>query len=257
MKQVKKSTIARFSRFHRVIGLLACLPMLSLALTGILLNHSEMLKLDSIHITQPQILKWYGMEPKSAPVAIEFAGNWIVAFENLLYVNGKLIDQGASSPTGAGMLDSALAISTQDSLLLIEQNSNTLIEKLGREILPQGKIRSMAVHGGRVLLDTDSGQYSAPPDLSQFIQDDRQPLPVANTSAIPKGLYQAMVEDWRGQGLSLWRLILDFHSASVLGKLGTVIMDVAALCMFGLVISGIYLWSQRLPKHDSQKHLES
>lgn len=245
MKQVKKSNIVRFSRFHRVIGLLACLPMLSLAFTGILLNHSELLKLDSIHITNPQILNWYGMEPKSEPVAIEFAGNWIATFENLLYVNGKLIDQGASSPTGVGMLDSALVVTTQDSLLLIDQNSNTIIEKLGRENLPRGKIRAMAVRDGRVLLDTITTQYSAPPNISQFIEDNRSPLPLPQTSAVPKDLYQTMVANWRSQGLSLWRFVLDFHNASVLGSSGTVIMDVAALCMFGLVFSGIYLWSQR------------
>ena len=55
----------KFTAFlwHRRIGLLGLLLVIILAVTGILLNHTEKFKLDETYINNAWLLNWYGIKP--------------------------------------------------------------------------------------------------------------------------------------------------------------------------------------------------
>ena len=60
----------RFTAFlwHRRIGLTAIILVIVLAVTGIMLNHTEALKLDETYVESATLLGWYGFEPEGEAV---------------------------------------------------------------------------------------------------------------------------------------------------------------------------------------------
>ena len=61
----------RFTAFlwHRRVGLFALVLVVILAVTGILLNHTERFKLDETYVNNSWLLSWYGIEPENKPVS--------------------------------------------------------------------------------------------------------------------------------------------------------------------------------------------
>jgi len=55
----------RFTAFlwHRRIGLFALVLVVILAITGLMLNHTEKLGLAESYISREWLLNWYGIEP--------------------------------------------------------------------------------------------------------------------------------------------------------------------------------------------------
>ncbi len=246
-KTGNKAKIKSWVRWHRRIGIFFALPAILLSITGILLNHSGFLKLDKTYITNSSILAWYGMEPSSSPEAISIGNNTITLIENLLYVNEKRVLEGAKGLTGGGELNKMLIVSTKDSVLLLEKDTNNIIEKLGSESLPGGDIISSSIKDNKYLLDTTKGRFSASPEITNFLTNEREALPKANPTSISKELLETILHDWRGRGLSLWRIILDLHSGKFFGSIGTFIADIFAMSLLFLVATGFYLWRKRPP----------
>ena len=52
------------------IGLFAIALVIILAITGIMLNHTEAFKLDERYIKASWLLDWYGIKPEDEPVAV-------------------------------------------------------------------------------------------------------------------------------------------------------------------------------------------
>ena len=65
----------------------------------------------------------------------------------------------------------------------------------------------------------------------------------------PRGLETALAAelsaDYRGHSLSWERVLLDLHSGRLFGRYGTWVMDIAAGLLLVLVMTGIWLWTQR------------
>ena len=57
-------------RWHRKAGVWACIPVIVIALTGVLLNHADYFELNSDLVASSAVLDWYGMEPVSEPLAL-------------------------------------------------------------------------------------------------------------------------------------------------------------------------------------------
>ena len=47
-------------KIHRWVGLLSALWLIQLAITGLLLQHADDLKLTTTHVSSPAVLKWFG-----------------------------------------------------------------------------------------------------------------------------------------------------------------------------------------------------
>ncbi len=69
-------------RWHRHIGLVAAALVVVLALSGVALNHSDVLELDQRAVTTPLLLEWYD---------INTGGRWLSAERILLDVHSGRI----------------------------------------------------------------------------------------------------------------------------------------------------------------------
>lgn len=243
----RNRALADFSyRWHRRIGVCAAAPLLIVALTGILLNHPQRLGLDSIHVTRAGILDWYGFTPQSAPVALHQENHWLVLIDDSLFLDGQLLDDAATVPVGFISLGSVAVIATRRSLYLFDGISQQLIERIGSEALPDGSIRALGIDEGRLQLDTSAGAFSAPIDASSFRAEQRSALPIAQTtSELPNDVRAKALAAWRSDKLSLEKVVRDIHTGALFGSVGVVLVDVAAIAMLLLMLSGLYTWSKR------------
>jgi hypothetical protein len=245
----KKNNLLRFFyHWHRRVGLIFGVPALLLSITGLTLNYSKSLQLDQINIANPYIISWYGMLPKSQPVSVKTNDLWASTVEDVLYLNSTRIQDGASSPTGISLLNNQIAISTENAIYLIDYNSKELIEKLDGALIPPGKIIASSFINDSFLIDTTNGQFSSNSNFDKFDQTPRAPLIGPNYSKIPKDLYEAILIDWRGNGLSLWRIIIDIHSGSFFGKFGSTLINISSTFIIFLVLSGFYTWIKKPSK---------
>lgn len=233
------------SAWHRRIGIFISIPALIIALSGLILNHSKRLNLHETYISNTAILSWYGMSPKTETLAFELDGIWATQFENDLYLNETLVVNDITKLKDIEKIGDFIVVASLDSLFLFHNSSKELIEKVGSETLPAGNIQAIAVRNNRLLIDTTEGSFSTPSDISNFITDNRPALEIADPTAIPAQLKEQLLDNWRGKGLSLWRIVLDIHSGNFFGAIGVFFADLAAVCIVLLVISGLYYWSRR------------
>ncbi|HED18424.1 MAG TPA: PepSY domain-containing protein, partial [Gammaproteobacteria bacterium] len=61
-RRKQRFKLRSFYVWHRYMGVGAAAFMLVIAVTGVLLNHTEGLQLDSRHVQSNWILDWYGIQ---------------------------------------------------------------------------------------------------------------------------------------------------------------------------------------------------
>ena len=113
--QQRKRTLFHW---HRQLGLIVSILVIVLSVSGILLNHTEKLKLDSNYIQSEFLLKWYGIN-KPIITSYKIENNWISHAEDNLYFNKILIEKEISQITGAVTTKNFIAVSTQNALILL------------------------------------------------------------------------------------------------------------------------------------------
>ena len=206
----------RFRRVHRWIGTVLVAFVLVLATTGIALNHTNALGLDSKYISWPWLLDAYGMKAPSPYVGM-------VSMQSLVVV-------------GDGQRVHVLLASGE------------LVESIDlSETLP-GDIERIGGAGDRAVLESGDVLYRSDPDVAMF-----EPWADGNASEVSwsseidsatAGL-EALQTAWRGEGLTLERVLLDLHSGRIFATAGVLVMDIVAIGMIFLALSGLVLSVRR------------
>lgn len=236
-------------RWHRWFGMLAALFALNLAVTGVLLNHTEALQLDSISLQAPRLLKWYGIEAARPDQAYPLRGHWLSQWSQQVFLDAKRISIPSTGALKGGLLLDHVIVALLPKHIALLTLSAELIDVLP---LPDGYQASAisADSGGGALLQTSQGILRLDATLSRFEQ-----VPVAATEGqawvsakpLPNRLAEQIQRE-SGAQISLERFLLDLHSGRLFGKLGVWVMDLAALAIAGLAISGMFMWARRRQK---------
>jgi len=232
--------------WHRYIGLAAALFVVVLAVTGLLLNHTEELGLDSIRVSSPALLDWYGVHAPDN-ILVYQAGPLTVAD-----AAGKIYLEQAALPNVEGPLQGAVehaglvVVATGNQLLLLTPTGE-LVERLDSASGVPADILAIGVAGnGALAVRTAHGSYLTDDNFIEWTatQDDTAQWA---TSTKPTELQRtALNRAWRGDGLPLERVMLDMHSGRILGAAGVYLMDGAAILFLLLAFSGVWLWFRRI-----------
>jgi len=110
-----------------------------------------------------------------------------------------------------------------------------------------GPIERVGRAGGRALLQSDGKLFRSDPDITGFESWDiesRDDLRWSAATPPEAAQLETIRASYRGRGLTAERVLADLHSGRIFTITGTVIMDVVALCMIVLSISGLIMWMQ-------------
>ncbi len=230
--------------WHRWVGLVAALFVIVLAGTGLALNHTEALELDSRHVRSAWLLDWYGISLPDTVPAWHAGDHWISQWERHLYLDSRDLGEHPEGRLHGAVADGDWLIVALEHALLLLTADGQLVEKLPQSELPGG-LRGVALVHGRPVLITSAGHFMSDDDLVSW-----QPLPDAAVSpvapaALPAELSEGIAGQWRGNGLTLERVLLDVHSGRILGQAGVYLMDAAAALLLFLSLSGGGIWIVR------------
>ncbi len=238
--------------WHRWMGLISALFLVVLSITGLALNHTERLGLDTIQIKNSFILSRYGMTGGSDIKAYR-----IHKFDTLAHLNGQLFYNGkpltsSEAPLGIIQGDPITVVATATQLIYLSGDGE-LIETVHHSQLPYSKLIAVGRSiDDRPILVAEEGRWS--PDALWLEFDVYQagysvdPLKQAKLSEDEIG---AILEAFQGGGVSLYRVMLDLHAGRLFGWGGRTLMDLTAVAILLLVTSGIVGWLRK-SRHKTQ-----
>lgn len=239
-----------FYLWHRYIGIIAALLVVVLAVTGILLNHTEHWRLDRRYVQSPILLDWYGIPAPDIGKGFPVAAHFITQVEDRLYLDTTPLPGPAARLVGALAWQGILVAATDNSILLLT-NKGELIERLSAASgIPQG-IRHLGLDPpGKLVIETRQGRFQPDADFLRWSAWNGNPahLKWSLSRPLPEDLRQTLARQSRQHIVPLERFLLDLHSGRFIAGWGPYLMDAAALALLLLSASGSFLWWQQLRK---------
>lgn len=230
-------------RLHRSFGAFAVLFVLLMVLTGLALNHSSGLGLDHRKVSQSFVLGWYGLGKPSNIRSFAVEGDWLSFAGSQLYLNERpvaTIQNGVGAVSTGGLF---IAAGSEELLLLDQEGS--LVERIAWAPIGTSPIEAIGLRSNRlVTVKTADLFWLADADLLGWQPSEEQPTGPqwSVPEAAPDAIQASITSSYRGDGLSLERVLLDLHSGRIFGSIGVLVYDLLALALGFLSISGLVLW---------------
>jgi hypothetical protein len=230
-------------KWHRWLGLLAALPVLWLAVSGLMLNHAAGLGLNERMVSSPWILRHYNQLPEGNPSAFRIGDRLVTGWNKELFLDHRLLPlQGEL--IGAIAYKGQLAIATPEKIALFDGSDEMLLE-LDELSLPGTPIQAIQVVDDKIHLKVKDQTYFLSEDFftaERSVQDITAVPPKELSNEEQSDLAEA-IRTRRSMPLS--RVILDAHSGSLFGWPGWIITDLAALGLIILTLLGLRLFPKR------------
>jgi len=228
--------------WHRRVGLSFGAIFLLVAISGIALNHSLRLNLHNRPIEADWLYRWYGMQPEDDPIAFNLgAGQVAVGLSGSLYLDDQAIASLAELRGAVGLGDVWVAAGPREMFLFTRTGEK--VERFDSASLPPGELRSLGLTGEladpRLALLMSSGRYRFDRDLVDWTAlDPSAKVELPPPAPLPADLEDRIIRSYRGDGLSVYRILLDLHSGRFFGSIGVVAVTLSAAAMVFLTLTG-------------------
>ncbi len=238
-------TSTQWHKLHRRIGIVIMVFISLLAITGILLNHTDKIGLHEHYVKNKWLLDWYDIGPKQPSTSFSVDGVWVTRIGDRIYFNEKELLQKSESLLGALKSKGIFIVALKQKLLLLTEQGE-LIEKLSdSEGVPAG-MKSIGLDPeSRLTIEAAHGYYLADVDSLEWEEYDDIDAQWSIAVDPPEELHKQLLELYRGKGLNLERIILDLHSGRILGDVGVYLVDVVAIMFILLSLTGGWMWLSR------------
>ncbi len=228
-----------FRQWHGRIGAIAAAFFLVLAVTGIVLNHSDALHLDKRQIAAPWLISWYGIQQKPVLQGYRLNKNYLAADAGNWALGGLLLHGEGEETVGAVAIGDIIYIAAP-SMVYLYRSDGQLVDKLEGQGLPAAAIERIGTANGAVVLQTQGGQFMSADALSwqrlksaQVVWSALEALPAADMDKAALAL---------APRLPLQRILLDLHSGRIFGSYGPLMVDLLGLILAVLCVTGFYMW---------------
>jgi hypothetical protein len=229
------------------MGVSAALFAVLVAITGLLLNHTEEFDLDSRHVQADWILDWYGIEAPAELLSFPVDGRHVTLMGEHLYLDRKEIDGVYRDLVGAVALQEIIVVAVSGSILLLTTRGE-LIERLqGKDGVPAGMKRIGLDGRGGVVVEGGHDLYRSEADFLRWEHARSDPADIrwASPGPLEPGLQNSLRQHFRSEVLPVERVLLDLHSGRFLGRYGPWVMDAAAVLITLLALTGTWIWLRR------------
>lgn len=229
-------------KWHRTIGITAAIFIIFLAISGVLLSHTDMLKLQDKYINNSLLFKWYNIQPIWKSKSFVADQHWITLINDHLYFNQKEIANHISELYGVVQSGELLFVAVDQTLFILTTDGQ-IVEKISHAHgLPQ-TIQAIGLSTtGDIIIITPQGNYLADSQGTNWQPYDQAPLTISNIKKLPTELHKQLQHLHQSRILSVERIILDIHSGRILGQAGVLLIDLMACLTVLLSLSGIWMW---------------
>lgn len=239
----KKSRVSAVRRLHRSLGAVAAIFIVFIVMSGLAINHSHDLGLDQRHVSQSSLLSWYGFNEPPDIQSFAVSDSWLSFAGSQLYLNDSHVATIANGVGAVRNADMLIAAGSEELLLL--DHDGTLIERLPWYQPGAGPIDAIGLYEDTVVAVISANQlWMADEQMLGWRKAENAITDAVWSSPVitPPDLHRAITSQYRGDGLSMERLLLDFHSGRIFGPVGVLVYDLLALAVGFMAISGLVLW---------------
>lgn len=239
-KSIRAHIIRHLREWHRRLGIWAAFFLIFLSVTGIALNHTNFLGLAHQPITNTWLLNQYGIKN---PVEISgYHQGKLIVTDQYVWLKGQLLTESSQQVIAAEKIQQFWFILSENQLSLFN-NEGELVDQLDKSLGLPEDISHIALLSEQFMVKTPSGYFQADENLTtwQPVSTIIEPQWVTKGELTPDEKEKAKLL-YRSQFLTLERIVVDAHSGRIFGDLGVFFMDLAALCLILISVSGIYIW---------------
>lgn len=233
-------------QWHRYFGVTIALFVILLSVSGMMLNHTVELALDKRYVKSNGLLDWYGISAPDQIRSYHTAQGWLSQWGGRLFLANQELGSYANKLLGAVTYRDMLIVALEGRVLLFTQQGELIESLRGEQGVPAGMWAIGLSSDRQVAVNSAHGTYLADQELLRWHDSQIDSVRWSAPSHLPEEIYQTVLEQYRGKGLSMERVILDLHSGRLLGDFGIYFTDLVALLMVFLACSGLWLWSMRL-----------
>lgn len=218
-----------FQRWHRRLGVASALLMILAAVTGFALNHTDDLHLGS-HFPQNSALLWPYQAVLTPTYRIATDSGLLSAFDGRLYLDDTVLVECDSLQAFAAT-DAGFVVSCQEQWHLFDETWQ-LLESLEPALMGLNGSERLGVAGRQLLVD----------DEGTWLQIDTATFEVLGPVPGDDAVVAERMAEWQNTSISWQRLMQDLHSGRWFGGWGVWVMDIAAVILLLLAVSGLWMW---------------
>lgn len=234
-----------FRRGHRWIGLSLVVFVVYLSASGIVLNHAGDLRLESRYVSWSWLLDAYGLQVPDPAASFSDAGHRSTLLGERLFLDGRDTGQRESTLTGIAALGPLVLIGGEQHVYLFTADGE-FVEAIDLGSSFAGPIERVGRTGDSAVLQSGGHLYRSDADVALFESWDDAFVDHWSTRTPPDaGEMQALEVAWRGKGVTAERLVLDLHSGRLFGRAGPFFMDLIAVLLIVLSLSGLVMYKVR------------
>ncbi len=229
-------------KWHKKIGVYIAVFVIFLAFSGIALNHTEKFKLNTTYVKLDWLLDLYQISPPSEPIGYLSSNNWAIQIGERVYFNNKEIANDVHKLIGMTKIQDTYVIA-YDGKLTILTDEGELLESLGgAEGVPAGMKNLGTDEQENIVIESAHGYYQVNLDDLKWNEYDFLEAKWSLTSEITKSIKGNVLDQYRGTGLPIERVLLDLHSGRIFGIWGIYFVDLVAILFIVISITGIWMW---------------
>jgi len=256
-KQKDKRRKNLFRKWHRRIGFTAAVLLINLAVTGILLNHSDDLELHKNYIETDWIVNSYGISPpkEAKCIAPEIKNLRLCQLGEKLYLNSKQLIEHSSELIGLVEFDDLFYLASSQELYVFTKGFE-LVEKLDENSGLPLNISAMTVLDNYqdheklkvlVIKTQDKIWKLDPTNMSWHSTEIFSKMPPRLISLDESELSQ-LQDAYLDHQITMLKFVQDLHSFRFLPFSAKFITDLSGIVIIVLVLSGFYAWQRRTNK---------
>jgi PepSY-associated TM region len=232
-------------KWHRKLGLYTALFVIFLVISGIVLNHSEGLNLNSKFVQLDWILDHYQINPDIEPIGFNVANFWVTQFGDRIYFNDVEVANDVNHLFGSVFVNDSYVVAYDGQLTLVTSEGEIIEHLAGAEGVPAGMKAVGIDEQDNIIIKAAHGDYQVNIDELDWNEQDHFDATWSKPTDVPEQLNNKLLKKYRGSGLSLERLLLDFHSGRIVGQWGVYFVDLVAIIFLILSITGVCMWWMR------------
>jgi|TARA_R100000789_G_scaffold38975_1_gene41104 hypothetical protein len=236
----QRKPTGHWRRWHRWLGLLVALPVLVLSVTGVLLNHIE--SLDWADDPLPSWLaRSYGVPLSEQIHGSQVDGHWYAQTGERLFMDGSAVASCLAPFQGAVAAQGLTVAGCGGDLLLLQGSEQVERLRPGQGV---PAFTRLGVAGEALVLETENRLLRfGLENLNSVVLavPDWQPVVIEPLPAVLQPRLQAASVP---ESLNWQRLLQDLHAGRVFGWAGQLVMDLAALLLVILALTGVIIWSR-------------
>lgn len=226
-------------RWHGLVGAAIVLFLVYLILSGLALNHGDLLKLDKREANYPWLMRWYGVNAADPTQGYLLGKSYLSWEDGKWALDGKLLSSSTGQPVGAVEVGGVNYIATTSALYLY-QSDGQLLDKLEKQFLPAFPISALGKMGSNVMLQTPAAVYASVDGLNWELSNATG-MTLSSLQDLPADVKRRSA-DILAPGISLQRILQDLHSGRFFGRYTIWLMDIMSLILLGLGLSGFWLY---------------